>query len=457
MAKADLEVLVEDIKQKIESQSETYRKLRSDRKVHSITIDQDSIINEVTVELEKRIGVASGKLQKSIKDIIDTEVPKMVAGIRQSVILYGGADSPQNRKASFVESMEGTPTKFTFVLSAKADKSANIFNAFRKIKQVNQRALLNKLRAAITKLNNGRTNKANEIRQIGRNFLDIGHQEGSAVSEQRKKEAQAALFDYTVNKRANQTVVKFLKELQDSITLSITKKDGQPVDIIEAELESKYLNRQRGGGTEKRLAKELNDDLQKIMEAFGASEYANIEGSDSKVEKIRKTILNPFAEKAAKNPKIKANFKSEKIKESRATAKTTLKSGKVSRGERKDLTTIDKTPVFDTKSRRSMFSFIAMINKKLPQTVEKNMRAPRLENQSGRFARSVEIKDVIQTRKGFPSFGYTYDKEPYQVFEVGKGLEPWASPDRDPRRLIDGSIREIAADMALGRFFTRRL
>jgi len=456
MAKADLEVLINEIKGKIESQSETYRKLRSDRKVHSITIDQDDIINEVTVELEKRIGVGSGKLQKSIKDIIDTEVPKMVAGIRKSVILYG-ADTPQNRKASFVKNMVGSPTKFTFVLGAKADKSANIFNAFRKIKQVNQRALLNKLRAAITKLNNGRTDKGNQIRQIGRNFLDIGHQEGSAVSEQRKKEAQAALFDYTVNKRANRTVVSFLSELQDSITLSISKRDGQPVDIIEAELESKYLNRQRGGGIEKRLSKELNDDLQKIMESFSASRYANIPGSDSKLEKVRKSVLNPFAEKAAKNPKIKATFKSEEIKESRAKTKTTLKSGKVSRGERKNLTTIDKTPTFDTKSRRSMFSFIAMINKKLPQTVEKNMRSPRLQNQSGRLAKSVEIKDVIQTRKGFPSFGYTYDKDPYQIFEVGKGLEPWATPDRDPRRLIEGSIREIAADMALGRFFTRRL
>ena len=193
------------------------------------------------------------------------------------------------------------------------------------------------------------------------------------------------------------------------------------------------------------------------MKAFNASEYANLKGSDSKLEKTTKAVLNPFAKKAAANPKIKTNFKSKKVKTSNTKVKVKPKKSKATLGGKKNLTTIDKTPVFDTKSRRSMFSFIAMINKKLPQTVEKNMRAPRLENQSGRFARSVEIKDVIQTRKGFPSFGYTYDKDPYQVFEVGKGLEPWASPDRDPRRLIDGSIREIAADMALGRFFTRRL
>ena len=52
--------------------------------------------------------------------------------------------------------------------------------------------------------------------------------------------------------------------------------------------------------------------------------------------------------------------------------------------------------------------------------------------------------------------GYTYKRDPYEVFEVGsKGN--WATPERDPRKLIDASIREIAANMALGRFFTRRV
>jgi len=31
------------------------------------------------------------------------------------------------------------------------------------------------------------------------------------------------------------------------------------------------------------------------------------------------------------------------------------------------------------------------------------------------------------------------------------------SIERDPRRLIDKSIREIAAQFAIGRFYTRRL
>ena len=85
------------------------------------------------------------------------------------------------------------------------------------------------------------------------------------------------------------------------------------------------------------------------------------------------------------------------------------------------------------------------------------MGPPGLSSQSGQFASSVKILDVNQTRQGFLSFGYNYDKNPYQVFEVGKGTAPWATVHRDPRKVIDKSIREAAAQLALGRFYTRRL
>ena len=99
---------------------------------------------------------------------------------------------------------------------------------------------------------------------------------------------------------------------------------------------------------------------------------------------------------------------------------------------------------------------LALINDKLPETVRKNMGVPRLENQTGRFAQSVKMTDVIQTPQGFPSFGYTYRRDPYEVYETSSGSR-FANTDRDPRNLIDASIREIAAGYALGRFYTRRV
>jgi len=110
-----------------------------------------------------------------------------------------------------------------------------------------------------------------------------------------------------------------------------------------------------------------------------------------------------------------------------------------------------------TESQNGAASLHALINAQLPQTVAKNMGPPALSNQTGRFASSVRVTDVNQTAKGFPSIGYTYQKNPYQVFEMGGGDPRWATPQRDPRKLIDASIREIATQHAIGRFYTRRV
>ena len=114
-------------------------------------------------------------------------------------------------------------------------------------------------------------------------------------------------------------------------------------------------------------------------------------------------------------------------------------------------------PRMNSESGTSLAPLIALLNSKLPQTVARNMGPPGLENQTGRFASSVQVTDVSRTAQGFPSVGYDYRRNPYQVFEMGSGQPPWATPDRDPRKVIDQSIREIAAQFAIGRFYTRRI
>lgn len=99
-------------------------------------------------------------------------------------------------------------------------------------------------------------------------------------------------------------------------------------------------------------------------------------------------------------------------------------------------------------------ALIAEFNKRLPQTIAENMESPALNYRSGRFASSVRVTDITTTAKGFPSIGYTYDKFPYQTFEPGYAQ---GSVDRDPRKLIDRTMREIAAQFAIGRFYTRRV
>jgi len=99
---------------------------------------------------------------------------------------------------------------------------------------------------------------------------------------------------------------------------------------------------------------------------------------------------------------------------------------------------------------------IIALNNILPQIVREHMGTPALVNRTGRFSESVKITDVQQTARGFPSIGYTYRTNPYKVFERSSGTR-WSSIERDPRPLIDTSIRAAASSLAMGRFFTRRV
>ena len=109
------------------------------------------------------------------------------------------------------------------------------------------------------------------------------------------------------------------------------------------------------------------------------------------------------------------------------------------------------------ESKINLRTLIPRFNALLPPTVKKNMVFPALRNRTGRFAQSTRIVDITQTPKGFPSVAYTYQKFPYQVFEPGRGRLPWADEDRDPRKLIEASIREIAAGIMDQRFYMRRV
>jgi hypothetical protein len=99
-------------------------------------------------------------------------------------------------------------------------------------------------------------------------------------------------------------------------------------------------------------------------------------------------------------------------------------------------------------------ALIAEFNRRLPDAIAKNMGSPALNYRSGRFASSVRVTDIQKTGKGFPSIGYTYMKYPYQTFEPGYAM---GDIERDPRKLIDKTMREIAVQFAIGRFYTRRV
>ena len=94
-------------------------------------------------------------------------------------------------------------------------------------------------------------------------------------------------------------------------------------------------------------------------------------------------------------------------------------------------------------------SLIGIINTSLEDQLSTDMERPFLEYQTGRFAKSVEVKSITGGRSGALSIYYDYMKYPYQTFEPGYKL---GHLGYDPRPLISKSIRLIAQEQVTQRF-----
>lgn len=182
----------------------------------------------------------------------------------------------------------------------------------------------------------------------------------------------------------------------------------------------------------------------------------NMEGSPSLKETIEIVTLDTLVGKK-KQKGVKVTRRVNKKKDTKRKSVTT-KSKKVTNKAKTNAPKRGKAPIrAKKKTKENVISFpkiFAILKSRINAVVAKNMGSPALNYRTGRFAASVDIIEVSPTAQGFPSVGYTYMKRPYQTFEPGF-LQ--GSPDRDPRKLIDMSIREIASQLAIGRLYTRRL
>jgi len=220
-------------------------------------------------------------------------------------------------------------------------------------------------------------------------------------------------------------------------------------------------NLARGSAEEKQVQEAFLDAFEMT---FRNIDYATLKGSSTLLEKLEKfVVVDVFDKKLKGNKRAKVTTQARSTKSStKAEDKSDTKKGrkkhnvsKIARGGALAAKPSASRPKKE-RSDNSIHNILGILNNKLPETVRKNMGEPALVNQTGRFSQSVKVVDVAKTPTGLSSIGYTYDRDNYGQFEASSGSR-FASPDRDPRRLIDTSIREIAINMAMGRFYTRRV
>jgi hypothetical protein len=314
--------------------------------------------------------------------------------------------------------------------------------------------------------------------------IDRGHGAGSGIAVSGMQQAMAAnkLSKSVTEEEFKELTGEFKKHIDNAFkTGEITAKERNQIKSVFVDyknivnpktgkvktefipfitFQDKYTNRV----TDRQRESIVLDIVRDFFNKMGAGELASMEGSPSVRDKMFAAAMQPWLNHTFKglNPKItfdkKTNPRGMKYKtagRTRPEKLSVLGGGSLSLRKAKKAVMPPTKKEEPQRSGLNITAILGLLNQKLPQQVANNMGPPRLENVTGRFAQSVRATDIMQTPQGFPSIGYTYAKEPYQVYESTSGSR-FSDPIRDPRPLIDASIREIVAQFGLGRLYTRR-
>ena len=483
MSKQSVLAFCNKLNSTLQSQGGTnlYRDLVGDKRVHIFKFSALEMAKQTKIELESTKNKlvltqedrkVINRLSKEMKERLDKKLSRMATKPEYKY------KSTTNTISFKFDSSVGSQRVITIGRSKRQIHPSDVFSKVKLAYQPALKIFFNKLQQHLkstTEVNpeTGRLRnrslrtKSGKTAEAAGRYYNAGHAKGAGIFESFLRDS----FDGIANSEKLDSKATS-SDLQDVLgvkslikVIRDDKKDSHTISI-----ESDYLNKQgKGGGAEVKVAKkalqeQLKAAIKKLEKSIDTGKgLVKLKGSDSidakKRKKIRKDIIDPF--KKLKNKSVKVTAKDTKIKSKTASNKLTktssagkgLSATKLGAGVRAARMSRQRQKASESPASNPL-KMLTRLNSQLPTVVEQNMEDPALNRRTGRFAASVKAVDITTTNKGFTSVGYTYQKNPYQTFEPGYKQ---GSIERDPRRLIDKSIREIAASAAIGRLYTRRV
>tara|TARA_B100001063_G_scaffold213409_1_gene212953 strand:- start:1181 stop:2683 length:1503 start_codon:yes stop_codon:yes gene_type:complete len=306
-------------------------------------------------------------------------------------------------------------------------------------------------------------------------FWQVGHgQFGVSTSQVDIRRSKERAMNTDAGKALTPEEVQLLDNLVEQLEgkaevkidhKMIVKDDGTYINefIPIVSLEVQTENQGAQSALEGMLASETVEKIQRLALDVDA------EGSPSQRQAYENALRLYFSNRFKGNKNVILNFKG---KNTNLNVRGSKKRGKVKRKERltpiailgsgallnnsiKRITAKNRYKKKNLETKRAVDPgvLLGQLNKDLGQQVERNMGRPALRSDSGRFANSAQVLAVIPTRVGLNQIDYTYQKDPYQVFEGGFGY-PSAF---DPRQVIEKSIRELATRQLETKFVLRRI
>jgi len=242
-------------------------------------------------------------------------------------------------------------------------------------------------------------------------------------------------IDDTIIVNMHATDAKGNKALQHYDSQGIRKFISQKAADIQRDMTSKMAHLEpdlsQSPTKRKRLVGQVNKKL--VMGLLGLKGF---KGNPDMRLKVNKKLL--------KEAKLQARQSAKGTGGTNSTKTTTRKAGRnigsavaLAKGSQRRARKSKNT----SKTMESPIALRNLLNEMLPQMVASKMTPPALQYRTGRFANSARVENVNIGPRGGTHIDYTYMKAPYETFEPG-GKQ--GSTQRDPRKIIGASIRELA-------------
>ena len=272
--------------------------------------------------------------------------------------------------------------------------------------------------------------------QLKRNYEGTGNQDSADISK-------------------GVRIVGFLQSLIKNSKLSIDGKRqlGQPASVTLAQFEKSLTD------LNTKLTK-YQKQITNILKSSRDPEYlVKLQTSDSLQDHLTKTIKNALTGKALPTTKVDTGNRSiaksdkfkTKVESPLKKVKPILTKAKADLDKAKSKLLVAKTAKIKTGTKlpqpvSDLVSLQNLLNANLIQTVKQNMgggnRKDILNLRSGRFAESVRVDRLTESKAGAITAFYTYMRNPYATFSDG-GKQQYPKT-RDPKLLISKSIRQLA-------------
>lgn len=288
-----------------------------------------------------------------------------------------------------------------------------------------------------------------DVKKTVRSKVDIGHipSESSENLTSPLEEKLQAVLQVSLsngNQRLAQAAQRSIQELYDiQATVSYDFKNTTPEAIQTAKdtLGKAYvvvtLHTEKKNNTFSSRELEIFNKL--TAEMALSINLLDVPGSNTILEDIQEGLLSILKTG-------KSNLKKHNTNKAKVTQKKTRKVKTSAAG-------LSKAPDIAPELTFSLSSLQVLLNTYLQDVVSANMgdgsRSDILNYRTGRFASSVEVTRLSQSREGMITAFYNYMRNPYATFSAGGRQQN--PKTRDPKLLIAKSIREIAAEKVSNR------